>query len=177
MGGFAFPNISTEPISGDSLTQFLRSMTNSTASGGQNLLNTGGDILSKPTNYYGGILAGNTADIMNAMSPEINAARAQYQAARRGVDQFAPMGGGRASTMASLPFQQAGTVSNIIAQARPQAANAMTGIGMGEQQIGLQALQDALNAILQRRGQNVQESGQNKSLAGQLGSSAIGALL
>ncbi len=77
--------------------------------------------------------------------------------------------------MGQLPFQQAQTNANIIASLRPQAAQQMGMLGMGQQNFGMgqqgvgnNLLALTLNSLLGGRGQDVQESGQNKQLAGDL---------
>jgi len=81
-----------------------------------------------PTSYYSSILSGNPASVAGALSPEISQLQSAYQQNRQAVDQFAPMGGGRASFMAQLPFQRASAVTNLISGARQNAAQGLTGI-------------------------------------------------
>lgn len=81
-----------------------------------------------PTSYYSSILSGNPASVAGALSPEISQLQSAYQQNKQQVDQFAPMGGGRASFMAQLPFQRASAVTNLISGARQDAAKGLTGI-------------------------------------------------
>lgn len=160
-GGAPAPGqIATEGITRgqDSLTQFLRSLFNATGTSGTSALNTGIGGTGTAMDYWTKILSGNPAAIMSVMSPEVQAAIAQYKGAQTQADTFAPRGGGRSSLMAQLPFQRAGTVSNIISQARPMAATnlAQTGLGMGG--LGANLLNMTMQGQLQRRGQNNQQS-------------------
>ncbi len=182
--------LAPQQISGsqNSLEQYLRSLTNYSGQQGQNILNnsqgyinTGTGGVNQAMGYWGDILSGNKAAMAGALSPEIQASNAQFQNQRNAVNTFAPMGGGRSSMMGQLPFQQAQTNANIIASLRPQAAQQMGQLGMGQQNFGMgqqgvgtNLLNLTLQSLLQGRGQDVQELGQNKSLAGQLGS-ALGA--
>jgi len=79
--------------------------------------------------YYTSILSGNPASVGQAIAPELNALRSGYTNAQRQVNTFAPMGGGRASTMANAPFQLSGMTTNLISNARNQAAQALPTIG------------------------------------------------
>ncbi len=217
--------VSLEPIEGDSLTQFLRSMFNQGSQQYNNLLNGGtqgvgqamdtSSLLSggagqsmdtlanmmrggpQAVDYYSKILSGNKAAMMDAASPEIQNVNANFNQAQRQAGQYAPMGGGRANLMSQLPLQRAAAIGNIFQNVRPQAAqqlgalgmssasqlgnmgmsalNLFGNLGMGQQGMGRDILGLILSGQLQRRGQNVNETDANKSLAGQLGSSAIGA--
>ncbi len=171
----------------NSLEQYLRSLTNYSGQQGQNILNnsqgyinTGTGGVNQAMGYWGDILSGNKAAMAGALSPEIQASNAQFQNQRNAVNTFAPMGGGRASMMGQLPFQQAQTNANIIASLRPQAAQQMGMLGMGQQNFGMgqqgvggNLLSMTLNALGQGRGQDISESSANKQLAGSLANAII----
>ncbi len=89
-----------------------------------------------PSSYYSSILSGNSADVAGALAPQITQLNSGFDQARRQVDQFAPMGGGRSSTMANAPFQQASAITNLISNARAQAAQGLAGIGSAEGGLG-----------------------------------------
>ena len=159
-GGAPAPGqIATEGITSgqDSLTQFLRSLFNTTGTQGSSALSTGLGGTGTAMDYWSKILSGNPAAIMSVMSPEVQAANAQYKGAQTQADMFAPRGGGRSQMMAQLPMQRAGTVSNIISQARPMAATnlAQTGLGMGG--LGANLLNMTMQGQMARRGQNIQQ--------------------
>jgi len=151
--------IATEGInnSQDSLTQFLRSLFNTTGTQGASALSQGVGGAGTAMDYWSKILSGNPSAIMSVMSPEVQAAQAQYKGAQTQANMFAPRGGGRSSMMAQLPMQQAGTIGNIIAQARPAAAGnlAQTGLGMGG--LGANLLNMTMQGQMGRRGQNNQQ--------------------
>lgn len=155
------PGLTPEPIQGNSLTQYLRSLTNYGGNAGQSLLSSGTGMTGQAADYYSGILSGNPTALASAMQPEITATSNQYNGARQQANTFAPMGGGRSSLMASLPFQQAGTVSNIIAQARPMAAAALGNLGLGTSGLGSNLLSTTLNSILGERGQDMNQQNAN----------------
>lgn len=113
----------------------------------QNASNTGMGFLSNastafqaPTSYYSSILSGNPADVSGALAPQISQLNAGYAQGRNQVDQFAPMGGGRSSVMANLPFQKASAITNLISQARQAAAQGLTGIAGTEGGLGTNLL-------------------------------------
>ncbi len=117
----------------------------------QNASNTGMGFLGDssksfqaPTSYYSSILSGNPADVAGALSPQINQLQGAYQQNKQQVDQFAPMGGGRAALSAQLPYQKAGAITNLISQARQNAAQGLTNIagtqgGIGSSLLGVSA--------------------------------------
>jgi len=117
----------------------------------QNASNTGMGFLGDsstsfkaPTSYYSSILSGNPSDVAGALSPQINQLQGAYQQARQQVDQFAPMGGGRAALSAQLPYQKASAVTNMISQARQNAAQGLSNIagtegGIGSSLLGISA--------------------------------------
>jgi len=155
----------------NSLTQFLRSLTNLTGEKGSSILSQGQDWLSKPASYYSGILSGKPADVAGALAPELSAASDQYEGAKRNLDQYSPAGGGRSTALAQLPFERARTQGNIISTARRDAAPELASMGSDESKMGLQALFNTIQQLMGRRGQNITEDTANKQLAGQLGSS------
>jgi hypothetical protein len=152
--------IATEGINSgqDSLTQFLRSLFNATGTQGTSALSTGLGGTGTAMDYWSKILSGNPAAIMSVMSPEVQAVQGQYRGAQQQANMFAPRGGGRSAMMAQLPMQQAGTIGNIISQARPMAASnlAQTGLGMGG--IGANLLSMTMQGQLARRQQNNAQS-------------------
>jgi hypothetical protein len=154
----------------NSLEQYLRSLTNYGGQQSQGLMNSGTQGVNQSMGYWGDILSGNKAQIAQALSPELQASNKQYQGARSAVNTFAPMGGGRASLMANIPFQQANTNAGIIASLRPQAAQQLGTLGLGQQNLGGNLLNMTLQSLLQGRGQDVNETGQNKQLAGTMSS-------
>lgn len=107
---------------------------------GMGFLGNAGKAFEAPTSYYSSILSGNPADIAGALSPQISQLNTGFNNARRQVDQFAPMGGGRSSTLANAPFQQASAITNLISQARANAAQGLTGIAGTEGGLGANLL-------------------------------------
>jgi hypothetical protein len=96
---------------------------------GGNFLRSSQNAFQAPTSYYSSILSGNPAAVSGALAPELSQLNAGYRNARTQLDQFAPMGGGRASMISQLPFEQQSAITNLIAQQRALAAQGLTGIG------------------------------------------------
>lgn len=177
MGGFSLPSLTTQPISaaGNDLTAYQRSLTNNVGTAGQSLLTQGTGQVGQALNYWSPILSGNRAEMTAALAPEINTINSGYNQQKSQLDMFAPRGGGRANMLQQLPFNQTRDISNLFAGIRPQAANAVTGIGQSQQQTGSNLFSQALQAVLAKLGQNVTQGGQAMGLAGQLGGASIGA--
>lgn len=96
---------------------------------GETFLNQASNALNPAADYYGSILSGNRASMMDAAAPEIQNINANYNQAQRQAGMFAPMGGGRANLLAQLPLQRAGAVGTMFQTVRPQAAQGMINVG------------------------------------------------
>lgn len=75
--------------------------------------------------YWSRILSGDRSEITSVLSPEIARIGEGYTQARREVGQFAPRGGGRASTLGEIPFRRGRDVSELFATMRPLAAQSL----------------------------------------------------
>jgi hypothetical protein len=161
--------IAPEPVSGNSLTQRLRSLMNVGGNWAQEL-NTGGTSnVGAATDYWGKILSGNRAAMMEGLAPEVKSIQGQYANVAKANSMLAPRGGGRATVAAEAPYSMASAIQSLLQSVRPQAANAMSQIGL--QQLGLsqQELSTILQAALGMRGQDLTERGQNMGLGSSLG--------
>lgn len=96
---------------------------------GETFLNQASNALNPAADYYGNILSGNRASMMDAAAPEIQNINANYNQAQRQAGMFAPMGGGRANLLAQLPLQRAGAVGTLFQTIRPQAAQGLINVG------------------------------------------------
>jgi hypothetical protein len=146
MGGVAAPGtLAPEGLDRgqDSLTQFLRSMTNllgqqgqQTFAQGQKTAGTGEGVLksslpalrqslqglASPEQYYQNILSGDKAAMEQAVAPETSSILDQYRGKRAQMAKLGPRGGGTAEAVAGSQFGQAGDVAKVLQTARPQAA-------------------------------------------------------
>ncbi len=93
------------------------------------------------------------------MQPELSASKDQFEGQRRILDQYTPMGGGRSAQLSRLGTEKAKTQSGIISRARAEAAPELASAATAQQQLGMQQLATALQAILGKFGVDVQEGG------------------
>ncbi len=120
--------------------------------------------------YYASVLKGGAAT-MEAIAPEVGALQAGAQQTRAAAGQFAPRGGGRAGLLANLPFQVQQGTTNLLSQARREAAAALPEVAQVLTQIGygrasLADLQTNLSDLQRRIGATEADIG---LAAGQLG--------
>lgn len=198
-------NFQPQGIEGNSLTRNLRAITNvlpgygeQQQQAGNRLLQYGGDItqsglgtMQPSIDYFSALLSGDPTRTFQAIAPTVQNLDRVYEGATRGASQLMPRGGARSATLAELPFQKAGQVSNALFGLQPGAASQLAnigtgvaGIGLGQQGVGIQEQQQALRqfqnvlqALLEGRGQDVAEHGQAMGLAGGLGGATIHGLL
>ncbi len=112
---------------------------------GNNFLDLAQSAFQPAQSYYQNILQ-NPTSAAQAIGPQVSALQSGYQGARNQLDQFAPMGGGRSSTLANAPYALAGGVANLLAQARNQAAQTLPGIGSAQGGLGTGLMGIAGNA-------------------------------
>jgi hypothetical protein len=182
-GGSGPGGVQPESVSGDSLTQFIRSLTNLGGTSASSMLGAGANILGQglsttnqglslfnsPVAYYNALLSGNQEAMTQAIAPTAEAIGSQYGAAEQSASTSLPRGGYRSTTLANLPFQKAQQIGDLYAPLQANAAAGLSGIagdvagigtqvagiGTQEQGLGLQSLFESLQAQLQRRGQDM----------------------
>lgn len=193
---YTAPTVQTEPIEGNSLTQYIRSLANLLAGQGQQTLNTGqqnvqsgiqgtanaAKTVNPAVDYWTKLLSGDHSKVAEALAPEIQAIQSQDAQALQQSTTMAGRGGGRTQTLQQQPFNTAGKVENLVSSVRPTAANALPGIaglqgqlagqvgqlGAGQSQLGAGFLQLGAGTQLGVRGQDVSEDNSNKSFVGNL---------
>lgn len=193
---YTAPTVQTEPIEGNSLTQYIRSLANLLAGQGQQTLNTGqqnvqsgiqgtanaAKTVNPAVDYWTKLLSGDHSKVAEALAPEIQAIQSQDAQALQQSTTMAGRGGGRTQTLQQQPFNTAAKVENLVSSARPTAAAALPGIaglqgqlagqvgqlGAGQSQLGAGFLQLGAGTQLGVRGQDVQQDNANKSFVGNL---------
>ena len=152
-------------------------------SSGTGDISTARSLLADPTKYWQTLLSGNMNAITSYLSPEINTIMGQYDSAKKSISEFSPRGGGRSAAMANAGFTSAGQIGNLVAKARPTAANQLTSIADIYKTLGLTEtgqstgnLQASTQAASSQQQIDATTSAQNSSTLGSLGSSA-GSLL
>lgn len=145
---------------------------------GADFLSQGGNTLEGPLKYLQGILGGDRTAIMEAMAPEVASINAQFRAplAQAGIT-------GRGTSLApDLEASRQSAISNQMFQARPAAADKLTGIAQGlmnlgatQEGLGANVLSTASKEILDYnaiiRGIQAQQSAQSAGAWGALGQS------
>lgn len=132
--------------------------------------------LAAPEQYYQNLLSGDKAAMESAVAPETSSILDQYRGKRSQMAKLGPRGGGTNEAIAGSQFGQAGDVAKVLQSVRPQAAQGATqvagqradvgkgianvgqaqaGLGLSESGQGIQQLQEALQGLLARRGQNM----------------------
>lgn len=205
-GAYKVGDIATEGIdkSQDSLTQFLRSLTNLTGTAGKDFLSAGDatfkegrgttqqgkDTIGPALDYWMKLLSGDQAAQANAIAPTARTIVSQYDAAKKAALTTAPRGGARSQALAELPFKKAGDIGTLIQQLQPKAAGEVSdigkflsqlgisesGLGLSQSGLGLQSLAQTLQGLLSRRGQNIQENAATMQMLSGFGE-AIGKLV
>jgi hypothetical protein len=95
---------------------------------GGTLAGIGTPALQQSSSYYSKILGGGRGSINSAVQPELNASSDLYRGADKAVTS-SMVGPQRDQALAENARAKAGTFSNILGSARPNAAAALTGIG------------------------------------------------
>lgn len=146
---------------------------------GTDVFGQGLNLLNQPTAFYQALLSGDPTAMQNALAPTAAAIKQQFVAPTQQATNFMPRGGYAASTLAELPFAQAGQVGNAALGLQKDAASAISGIGkdvaglgQGEQQLGLQQIQQLVQAALGKMGVTTGITG-NLANVGQFLSSII----
>ena len=157
-GGTGSFGLQPESVPGgnNSLTQYERSLSNLLGGSGAGLEQSGTKAVSAPIDYWMSILAGKPSAVTGAAEPDILATKSQYQQARRTVDQYSPMGGGRANAITSSRFAEASDIGKTLAGERSKAATSLAETGLSEQQLGIQQLGQAIQAVLSKMGLDIQ---------------------
>ena len=100
--------------------------------------------LAGPTDYFNKLLSGNQAEMMAAEAPEIQDITGQINQQKQNISKFTPQGGGQTAELSQLPFEQEKQVTNLLQQARPQAAQGLEQLASIEGGLAGQAQQGAL---------------------------------
>lgn len=142
-------------------------------------INTALGELGQTGNYASNILSGNRQAVTQAMAPEINSVTSQAnQLKKQQAAMGTSRGGGTNAGNQQLGTQTAGQVSNLIAQARPQAAQLLNQTAGTTGQIGTAQLQAAGNLLgIGGNAANAQENAANtaQQMANQQNNMAGGA--
>lgn len=159
--------LALEPIQGNSLTQFIRSIEGLTGTQGQGILQQGQQQTQSGINAAGPALdlltqltRGDQGDITQAAQPEIDQITQQFDAIRNMIS-MQPRGGGKTTALAEAPFQKSGAIQRTEGALRTgaagqlgQLATSLAGIGQGQEQIGAGLLGQSGQLALGKEGQD-----------------------
>jgi len=153
--------------SGDSLTNFIRSIESLTGAQGQGILGAGlgqtekGVAAADPAlNFLTKLVSGNASDMASASQPETDQITQQFDQIRQMIS-TQPRGGGKASALAKAPYEETKQIADTQAQMRTDAAGqlgglatSLAGIGLGEATMGAGLENESANIALTKEGQN-----------------------
>jgi hypothetical protein len=144
------PTSAEKPVLGNDLQAQQKSLASGTAltPQGSNLISMGSAGYQPVLNYWSKILSGNRGDMMSAMAPEVNRIAEGYSAATNASSALNPRGGPSSEFNAELPFAQQRDVTNVLQQARPQAAAGLLAGANQTTNAGTGIFNAANNAIL-----------------------------
>jgi len=152
----------------------LGSNTGLEAGYGNNLVNLGTQNTNSAGNFFRTLLNGNQANTTAMLQPDINRIQGANQEALQAATTLMPRGGGRSSTLFSLPFQTNQGIQSLYNQARTGGANALGQLGLGQANAGTSLFNSSNQAAdaLGQLGQNQQKIG--SGLWGGLFKTALG---
>jgi len=153
--------------SGDSLTNFIRSIEGLTGSQGQGILGAG---LAQEQSGVGAVAPvlslltkltqGDQADITQATQPEIDQITQQFDQVRNLVS-MQPRGGGKTTALAEAPFQKSASIQRMQGDMRTKAAGELgtlgtnlAGLGLNEAGLGANLESESANIALTKEGQD-----------------------
>jgi hypothetical protein len=152
-------SLALEPIQGNSLTSFIRSIEGLTGTQGQQLLGQGAQTtqsgitaLAPALSFLTQLTKGDQGDVTQAAQPQIDQITQQFDAIRNMIS-MAPRGGGKTTALAEAPFQKAGDIQRTEGQMRTGAAGQLSGLGLGLANLGLS--QEGVGAGLESESANI----------------------
>lgn len=110
----------------------LQGNAGTTGTAGGQLLNLGGGNTQAGANFFQTLLGGNQANTATALQPDVNRVNQANQQTLQAVNTLQPRGGGRSSTLFSLPFQGNQQIQALFNGARTTAAQTLPQIGLGQ---------------------------------------------
>lgn len=211
--------LSLEPTnSGNSITQFLRSIEGLTGTSGQSAFTSGQNLLGPSQQLLGAgqgtfqtgvqsmapaldyltrLVKGDSADTDQALSPQIDAIKGNFNEARKLIASQ-PRGGGKSTLLAEAPFEQAKQISNVKNTARTAATSQLSqlsetlaslglqqsdvGLGegqlaLGESSLGAQLLGTSAGIAETTRGQDFEQQAALQSMIASLATGAAKVLI
>lgn len=119
---------------------------------GADLLSGGKSAMSTALKYFQGLVSGDPSAILSATAPDRARVMDQYDASRKAITSFSPRGGGAASSMNENRTKEASDLSTITSSARSNAATELGRLGASQEQAGISAEEQSINALVQTLG-------------------------
>lgn len=107
---------------------------------GKLLIELSRDPIIASRNFYQAAMSGDQQTLMQLLGPDLNRISDGARQSLQTMSQLSPRGGASSSFMASLPFQTASQQSQLLASARPQAADKLASMGLNLANVGTNAL-------------------------------------
>ena len=103
--------------------------------------------IQAPMDYYAKLLSGDKAAMAEAIAPEAQRIGSNYAMAANSARSNMARGGYASSTLANLPFKQAGETNTLLQTLRPNAAAAMGNLALGAGQLGNSTGSNMISAL------------------------------
>lgn len=164
-------SLALEPIAGNSLDSFIRSIEGLTGTQGQGILQQGQQQTQSGVNatapalqYLTQLTKGDQGDVTQAAQPEIDQINQQFDAIRNLVS-LQPRGGGKTTALAEAPFQKSAAIQRTEGDMRTGAAaqlgnlgTTLAGIGTTQEGLGANLESESANIALQKQGLDYSQS-------------------
>jgi hypothetical protein len=111
------------------------------------MLDLAGKSFNPVVDYWSKILSGNRGAATSMLAPELNRISDQYKATTESASELLPRGGGRATMLGDLPYQQMRDQQTLLQTARPQAATGLVQVGGATASSGNSLVSNAVNAL------------------------------
>jgi hypothetical protein len=139
------------PTGGTNLDQFIASLANLTGGQGQNTFTQGQNTAAPGLQLLTQLAKGDQGDVSQAAQPEIDSITQQFDQIRNMISQQ-PRGGGKTTALAEAPFQKAGAIARTEGDMRAGSAQALAGLGLQQQGLGIGLEDTSANIGLQKQG-------------------------
>ena len=128
------------------MSELQAGLARKTAPVGASMYQLAGRSMNPVVDYWSKILSGDRGQATSMMAPELNRISEGYGANTRAAEALMPRGGGRATVMQQLPYQQLRDQTTLMQTARPQAATNLLQAGSQAGALGSSALWGATSA-------------------------------
>lgn len=150
---------------------------------GRKALKAGRRDLMDVGGFFRKLLSGDRTETTQALSPEIQAVKDQYDSTKRSISEYGPRGGGQVAAIGQASEKEAGRIGGLFSTARSRGAAGLGQVGQVLGQLGLgglnlasSSLGDILHTLVAEQGVEAGVSERKSAALGGLGS-LIGSLI